>query len=152
MINVLKTVLQDGMEIEKVKEMANEYRVTLKYKGMTGNCSVSKMCSPGNEKSLCMKSIDTAISGMYINVGNLAEAKAWLDGERWNNKRKYPEYIMSYVRQNMGLDSDDTSNDDLINSMNRKDVFDRVLNWNGIIGYAGQIKGWIEEIYGIELD
>ena len=152
MINVLKTVLQDGMEIEKVKEMANEYRVTLKYKGMTGNCSVSKMCSPGNEKSLCMKSIDTAISGMYINVGNLAEAKAWLDGERWNNKRKYPKYIMSYVRQNMGLDSDDTSNDDLINSMNRKDVFDRVLNWNGIIGYAGQIEGWIEEIYGIELD
>ena len=84
MINVLKSVLQNGMEIEKVKEMANEYRVTLKYKGMTGNCSVSKMCTPGNEKSLCMKSIDTAISGMYINVGNLAEAKAWLDGERWN--------------------------------------------------------------------
>ena len=152
MINVLKTVLQDGMEIEKVKEMANEYRVTLKYKGMTGNCSVSKMCSPGNEKSLCMKSIDTAISGMYINAGNLEEAKAWLDGERWHAKRKYPEYIMSYVRQNMGLDSDDTSNDDLINSMNRKDIFDRVLNWNGIIGYAGQIKGWIEEIYGIELE
>lgn len=84
MINVLKTVLQDGMEIEKIKELSNEYRVTLKYKGMTGSCSVSKMCSPGNEKSLCMKSIDTAISGMYINVGNLAEAKAWLDGERWN--------------------------------------------------------------------
>ena len=152
MINVLKSVLQDGMEIEKVKEMANEYRVTLKYKGMTGNCSVSKMCTPGNEKSLCMKSIDTAISGMYINAGNLAEAKAWLDGERWGVKKKYPEYIMSYVRQNMGLDSDDTSKDDLINSMDKEDVFDRVLNWNGIIGYAGQIKGWIEEIYGIELE
>lgn len=152
MINVLKSVLQDGMEIEKVKEMANEYRVTLKYKGMTGNCSVSKMCSPGNEKSLCMKSIDTAISGMYINAGNLEEAKAWLDGERWVVKKKYPEYIMSYVRQNMGLDSDDTSKDDFINSMNKKDVFDRVLNWNGIIGYAGQINSWIEEIYGIELE
>lgn len=88
MINVLKTVLQDGMEIEKIKELSNEYRVTLKYKGMTGNCSVSKMCSPGNEKSLCMKSIDTAISGMYINAGNLEEAKAWLDGERWNAKKE----------------------------------------------------------------
>lgn len=89
MINVLKSVLQDGMEIEKVKEMANEYKVTLKYKGMTGNCSVSKMCSPGNEKSLCMKSVDTAISGMYINAGNLSEAKAWLDGKRWNIKKEY---------------------------------------------------------------
>lgn len=88
MINVLKTVLQDGMEIEKIKELSNEYRVTLKYKGMIGNCSVSKMCSPGNEKSLCMKSIDTAISGMYINAGNLEEAKAWLDGERWNAKKE----------------------------------------------------------------
>ena len=86
MINVLKSVLQEGMKIDKIKEMANEYRVTLKYNGMVGNCSVSKMCSPGNEKSLCMKSIDTAISGMYINAGNLAEAKAWLDGERWNKK------------------------------------------------------------------
>lgn len=152
MINVLKSVLQDGMEIEKVKEMANEYRVTLKYKGMVGNCSVSKMCSPRCEKSVCMKSIDTAISGMYINAGNLAEAKAWLDGERWVVKEKYPEYIMSYVRQNMGLDSDDKSKDELINSMDKKDVFNRVLNWNGIIGYAGQIKGWIEEIYGIELE
>lgn len=84
MINVLKSILQDGMEIEKIKEMSNEYRVVLKYKGMTGNCSVSKMCTPGNEKSLCMKSIDTAISGMYINAGNLEEAKAWLDGERWD--------------------------------------------------------------------
>lgn len=152
MINVLKSVLQDGMEIENIKEMANEYRVALKYNGMTGNCSVSKMCSPGNEKPLCMKSIDVAISGMYINVGNLEEAKAWLDGERWHTKRKYPEYIMSYVRQNMGLDSDDTSKDDFINSMNKKDVFDRVLNWNGIVGYSSQIKGWIEEIYGIELE
>lgn len=84
MINVLKSILQDGMEIEKIKEMSNEYRVVLKYKGMTGNCSVSKMCTPGNEKSLCMKSIDTAISGMYINAGNLEEAQAWLDGERWD--------------------------------------------------------------------
>ena len=88
MINVLKSILQDGMKIEKIKEMSNEYRVVLKYKGMTGNCSVSKMCTPGNEKSLCMKSIDTAISGMYINAGNLEEAKAWLDGERWNIEKE----------------------------------------------------------------
>lgn len=89
MINIFKSVLQDGMEIEKVKEMANEYRVTLKYKGMVGNCSVSKMCSPRCEKSVCMKSIDTAISGMYINTGNLEEAKAWLDGKRWNIKKEH---------------------------------------------------------------
>ena len=84
MIDVFKDILQEGMTITKCKEYANTYKITLEYKGMTGNCEVSKMCTPGNEKSLCMKSIDTAMSGMYINVGNLEEAKAWLDGERWN--------------------------------------------------------------------
>lgn len=64
----------------------------------------------------------------------------------------YPEYIMEYVRQNMGLKKDDKSKDEEILKMRKREIIDRVCHWNGLIGYGGQVKGWIEDIYGIELD
>ena len=65
---------------------------------------------------------------------------------------KYPEYIMQYVRLNLGLKGNDTSKDELINNMTKKEVLDRVCNWNGLIDYGGQVKGWIEDIYDVELE
>lgn len=32
------------------------------------------------------------------------------------------------------------------------EIFDAVLEYEGIIGYGGKIRGWIKEIYGIDLD
>lgn len=84
MIDIFKETLQDGMEIVKFKEMANVYKITLSYNGMIGTCDLSKMCAPKSEKSLCKQAINTAVSGMYINAGNLAEAKEWLDGNKWD--------------------------------------------------------------------
>lgn len=84
MIEIFKDTLQEGMEITACKEYASKYKVTLSYKGMTGNCELGKTCAPKQEKSFCRKAIDTIVSGMYINAGNLEEAKAWLEGERWN--------------------------------------------------------------------
>jgi hypothetical protein len=84
MIDIFKDTLQEGMEITACKEYASKYKVTLSYKGMTGNCELGKTCAPKQEKSFCRKAIDTIVSGMYINAGNLEEAKAWLEGERWN--------------------------------------------------------------------
>lgn len=87
MIDIFKEVMQDGMEIVKCKEMSNKYKITLSYNGMNATCELNKLCTPGNEKSLCMRAIDTAMSTMYIDNGNYQEAKAWLDGERWNEKK-----------------------------------------------------------------
>lgn len=84
MIEIFKDTLQEGMEITACKEYASKYKVTLSYKGMIGNCELGKTCAPKQEKSFCRKTIDTIVSGMYINAGNLEEAKAWLEGERWN--------------------------------------------------------------------
>ena len=88
MIDIFKEVMQDGMEIVKCKEMSNKYKITLSYNGMNATCELNKLCTPGNEKSLCMRAIDTAMSTMYIDNGNYQEAKAWLDGERWNEKKE----------------------------------------------------------------
>lgn len=83
-IDVFKEVMQEDMEIVKCKELSNKYKITLSYNGMSATCELNKLCTPGNEKSLCMRVIDTAMYTMYADKGNYQEAKAWLDGERWN--------------------------------------------------------------------
>ena len=101
MIDIFKKELQDGMEIVKCKEMANVYKITLSYNGMTGTCELSKMCAPNAEKSLCRKSIDTAISSMYINAGNFTEAKLWLDGEKWNVANEKKEFVIELTEKEL---------------------------------------------------
>lgn len=65
---------------------------------------------------------------------------------------KYPENIMRMVRGNLDLELDDTSRDGEIEAMSKQEVFDRVCNWDGLIGYSRTIKDWINQIYGINLD
>lgn len=86
MLDVFKSILQEGMEIDKVKEYNSKYKFVMTYNGMTANCELVKTCALGHEKRNCMAVINNAMSTMYINAGNLKEAKAWLDGERWNNE------------------------------------------------------------------
>lgn len=64
----------------------------------------------------------------------------------------YPEYIMQTVRQHLGLEEWDTSRDEEINGMSHGTVFDHVLEWEGIIGYGYTIHGWINDIYGVNLE
>lgn len=62
----------------------------------------------------------------------------------------YPEYIKEYVR--LRLDLDDTKeNGDYINTLNPSEVFEDILEWNGICGYTETIKIWIKDIFGIDL-
>ena len=65
---------------------------------------------------------------------------------------KFPENIMRYLRQRKGLEPDDTTCDNEINTLTPNEAFEEVLEWNGLIGYAYKIKRWIEDIYGIDLD
>ena len=68
-------------------------------------------------------------------------------------KERYPEYIIRYLRQRKGLDADDTRLDKLFQSMSPSHVFSRVLERNGLSGgWDYQIKGWIKDIYGIDID
>lgn len=68
-------------------------------------------------------------------------------------EEKYPTHIIKYVRQNLGLEEEDTSQDERIMGMSKGQVFKRVLEWNGLLGgYDYTIKGWVESVYGIDLD
>lgn len=65
---------------------------------------------------------------------------------------KYFYNIMAAVRQNLGLEADDTSMDERINAMTRQEVLNRVCEWEGLIDYGETILDWIEDIWGVDLD
>jgi hypothetical protein len=64
----------------------------------------------------------------------------------------YPDYIMEYVRQNLGLDANDTSRDVEIVRMSRDEILNRVCTWNGLIDYGATIKEWVGNIFEVELE
>lgn len=66
--------------------------------------------------------------------------------------KKYFDSIMEDVRQNLGLEADDTSRDDEINEKTRLEVLDHVCTWHGLIGFSDIICEWIEDIWGVDLD
>jgi len=67
------------------------------------------------------------------------------------NDNRYYTRIIGDVRQNLGLEPTDSSEDERIMKMSHDEILDRVLNWNGIIGYGGDIRRWVENIYDVKL-
>lgn len=64
----------------------------------------------------------------------------------------YSDEIMRMVRQRMGWGEHDTSHDDEIGRMTPNEVFDKVLEWEGIIDYGFSLRSWIKNIYGVTLE
>ena len=56
-----------------------------------------------------------------------------------------PEWIMTRIRQNLGLEPGDTSRDSEIESMSQDEAVEAVLNWEGIIGYTVFIINLVNE-------
>lgn len=63
----------------------------------------------------------------------------------------YSRAVMSRVRQQLGLDEDDTQKDGQIEIMSKREIFDKCLIWEGIMGYDYQILSWINDIWKVEL-
>ncbi len=64
----------------------------------------------------------------------------------------FPENIMQILRLRHGLNRYDVSNDDEIKACSKSSAFRDVLCWNGIIGFDIAIKGYVKDIYGVDLD
>lgn len=66
---------------------------------------------------------------------------------------RYPEYIMRYLRQRRGLPPDDTRDDEWLSKFTPAMAFSEVLEWKGFLGgWDTTIKGWILDIFGVDLD
>lgn len=67
--------------------------------------------------------------------------------------KKYPEYILCYLRMRHDMEENDTSRDEIFSKLPPSMVFSEVLKWNGLLGgWDDTIKCWILDIYGIDLD
>lgn len=65
----------------------------------------------------------------------------------------YPEYILKKLRLSFGYDENDTFHDEWFNTISKRQVFQCILEWEGLIGgWDGIIFGYIESIYGINLN
>ena len=65
---------------------------------------------------------------------------------------RIPEYIRKKIRQTMDLEPDDKSKDFIFDTMTSNEAFEKVLQWEGILGYTSTIKSWIQDIYKVKLD
>ena len=66
--------------------------------------------------------------------------------ERINNR------IIDDVRENLGLERGDISEDDKINNMSPNEIFNRWCEWNGFINYSKTFRAVIGSIYGMDID
>ena len=64
----------------------------------------------------------------------------------------FPEHILAKLRQRRDLDVGDTSMDAAFNRCPPRLVFSEVCEWEGFLGYTSTILGWIEDVFGVELD
>jgi hypothetical protein len=65
----------------------------------------------------------------------------------------YPEHILKRLRQREDLDINDKSMDEEFNKYDPSAVFREVCQWEGLLGsWDETIKGWIYDIYGINVD
>lgn len=58
--------------------------------------------------------------------------------------------VLGDIRENLGIDADDSSMDERINKMDNDELFRRWCTWNGLPEWDGPIKGALRNIYGIK--
>lgn len=66
--------------------------------------------------------------------------------------QNYPENILSKLREYYGLEDDDTHMDQELQELSPSEAFEKVMDFEGIIGYSGLVLRWIEDIYKVRLD
>lgn len=69
-----------------------------------------------------------------------------------NSNNKYPENIMKILRQEEGLNKYDFSRDEELNKTKPNEAFKKVMIWEDMYEDEEYIKGWVKNIYGVDLD
>ncbi len=85
-------------------------------------------------------------SNIGSNIGSELFAVEKKNTERIRND------IIRDLRENLLVDPEDTSKDDMINRMSSNEIFKRWCEWNGLINYSKIIRDVIGNIYGIDIE
>lgn len=89
-------------------------------------------------------------SNIDSNVGDNIGRELFAMGKK--NTERIRNDIIRDVRENLGVDLEDTSKDDMINRMSSNEIFKRWCEWNGLINYSKIIRDVIGNIYGIDIE
>lgn len=79
MLDILKELLPDNLEIKSVKELGSKYKIVLEFENEQTTAELRKCCLPGCEHTLAFDTIKTAMSTIYFNRGDYINCKRWLD-------------------------------------------------------------------------
>ena len=79
MLDVLKEVLPEELNIKSVKEYGSKYKIVFEFENEQASAELSKSCMPGTEHALAYDTIKTAMSTIYFNRGDYINCKKWLD-------------------------------------------------------------------------
>lgn len=79
MLDILKERLPENLSIVSYKEKPSKFLVLFDYRGDRFNGEVPKTCTPGRESEVCDFSIQTAMTTMCLNKGDLEEVMKWKD-------------------------------------------------------------------------
>ena len=66
--------------------------------------------------------------------------------------QNYPDNIMEILRQRVGLDEDDTSRDDELQTLTPVEALDECLSWEGIEEYTDWILDVIRDTFKVKLN
>ena len=84
-------------------------------------------------------------------MGNNVKSKMESKMEK-KNTEKINSDIIRDVRGNLGVEPDDTSKDEMINTMSLDEIFSRWCEWNGYINLSREFKRVIGNIYGRDIE
>lgn len=90
-----------------------------------------------------VSSLTNGIVDTMKNTNNSTEKK---------NTEKISLDIIMCVRENLGVDPEDTSKDDKISMMSHNEIFDMWCEWNGFINCSEWFKRVVGNIYGINIE
>lgn len=138
----------DGEPLLKLDEI-----IALAKAKKEGRCIVLDSPSSGTEQVMVDGKLEERkVKEVVVSAVGETTAVTVLVAEE-KTKKEYPEYILRYLRQRWGMKPDDTSRDEMFQSMEQKRVFGEVVHWNGLLGgYDRTIIMWIKDIFGVDLD
>lgn len=82
MIEIFRDTLSTlpvDLKIVKEKELNSKWKLTLEFNKIQTTTELSKLCAPNEANSCCWKTVATAMSSLYIKLGDLQKAQLWLN-------------------------------------------------------------------------
>lgn len=75
----VRKTLPFELEVVAVKEYNDKHRLTVRYGEATTKIELRKAVAPGAQEEYCWYAIATAMSSIYLDAGDMARTRLWLD-------------------------------------------------------------------------